>query len=63
VRAYPVRPETLQELRVVLVEEWDSTDQNLITLLIQGIPRRIHTCWMFGEVTLLITETRKSWLI
>lgn len=43
VRARPVRPETLQELKVALVEEWDSIDQNVIRQLIQGMPRRIHT--------------------
>lgn len=41
VRARAARPETLQELQLALVEEWDNIDQNVIAHLIEGMPRRI----------------------
>lgn len=42
VKARPVRPETLQELKMALVEEWESIDQNVIRHLIESMPRRIQ---------------------
>ena len=49
--------ETLQELKLALVEEWNNTEQNVIRHLVPGIPRRIHALLeVRGDNTLTLVD-------